>query len=406
MVKAIFTTAIVLVVAAVSIVGMVIIHNDTVFTATINDVAVIAGQPASPEDFIAFYSGRDNITIQFANENAINWFELGQQEIELTLSYGRHTTGRTARMYILELIPYTELELSMTSAQLGAANFFNPPPNFAGVLFDMQINTDLQGIGTSTGQHQIDIVLNGQSFTSVINVVDTTPPTATITNQTTAMGEVVSIDQFVSDVHDYSPSVIVRFRNEETPDFFTAGVQNVYIELEDYYGNIATYIATLTVLPNYDPPVLLGVDFFEFVVDGPIRFEGVSAADTFGRELDFIVDRESIDISTPGVYIVTFRTEDAQGLYAEETARVYVLSMDPRDILAHGISILEDILHEEMDSEEVSEAIAAWLEENVEYSEGFEHFHLYESVYHVLAHGVGNEEMVEAASELLHTLAR
>jgi len=406
MVKAIFTTAIVLLVAAVSIVSMVIIHNDTVFTATVNDVAVIAGQPALAEDFLAFYSGRDNITIQFVNENAINWSEPGEQAVELTLTYGRHTTDRTARMYILELIPYTELELSMTAAQLGAEDFFNPPPNFAGVPFDMQINTDLQGIGTSTGQHQVDIVLNGQSFTSVINVVDTTPPTATITNQTAAMGEIVAIGRFVTDVYDYSPPVTVRFRNEEPPDFFTPGAQNVYIELEDYYGNIATYTAVLTVLPNYDPPVLLGIDFFEFIVDGSIRFEGVSAEDAFGRELDFMVDRESIDISTPGVYIVTFRTEDSHGLYAEETAWVYVLSRDPNDVRAHAASILEDILNEEMDSEEVSEAIAAWLEGNVEYSADFEHFHLYESAYRVLGHRVGNAAMIAAASELLHTLAR
>jgi len=273
-------------------------------------------------------------------------------------------------------------------------------------LFETQIITSLTGLTDATGQHLVEASLNGVSFSLMLHVVDTTPPTAAAVNVTIPMGENILASRFIIDLFDHSLPVTVQFANGGAPDVFLVGEQTVGILLTDRYGNSVIYTALLTVLPNTTPPQIIGARDIQLEIDSAAMFRrGVSAYDAFGRPMDFTVDSSGVDVTTLGVYYIIYRAEDSSGNYTEVTVRVYVVDIDPEEVRERAAAVLDSILREDMTQVEQARAIFNWVIANVGYAAGFEHRTVYESANQALVHRRGDCFVFYAISELLLTMA-
>ncbi len=106
--------------------------------------------------------------------------------------------------------------------------------------------TDITTLNTSIpGTYEVKIEVEGRVHTSLLEVVDTVAPTATVADQLALRGEEVDPNSFIVDVED-ATSVNVTFKN--TPDTSKPGEQEVTIVVEDCGKNRIEKTAKLTVL--------------------------------------------------------------------------------------------------------------------------------------------------------------
>lgn len=106
--------------------------------------------------------------------------------------------------------------------------------------------TDLSSIDTNkVGRHKVEIQIHKRVYTSVLNIVDTTPPAATPRPQAVFRGARLSPEDFVEDIRDIG-QVSVAFAR--TPDFDSVGIQTVSLLLQDQAGNQTSLQSELTVL--------------------------------------------------------------------------------------------------------------------------------------------------------------
>jgi len=373
---------------------------------TPNSVAVLSGHQPSPDSFLAFYRDNDYVTAEILSPSYDGWHQSGDFEVTLALTYGRRTVQKTTYAHILLPNSYIEVEVATPVDSIHPRAFLRGasavPVN---ALFETHIATPLTGLTDATGQHQVEIHLNGTSFLSMLHVIDTTPPTATPVNSTIPMGTDIFASNFITDLFDHSLPVMVQFAGD-SPDVFLAGEQTVDMLLTDRYGNSAIYTAILTVLPNTVPPQIIGARDIQLVLDSSAMFRlGVSAYDAFGRPIDFTVDSSGVDIDMLGAYTLTYRAEDCCGNYTEVTVRVYIVDVDPEEVQERAAAVLDRILHDDMTQVEQARAIFNWVTANVGYAAGFEHRTVYESANQALVHRRGDCFVFYSISELLLTIA-
>ena len=132
------------------------------------------------------------------------------------------------------------------------------------------------------GKYELKITADGFTRTCVLNVEDTTAPTAKAVPVYMSVGEVYEADAFVTDIKDVT-AVTASFK--ERPDFGGYGKQDVTIVLKDAAGNVTEIVSELYVLKvkvheNYVWDVTKGVpapDWF-LLKPGEISYAGTGLA--------------------------------------------------------------------------------------------------------------------------------
>jgi hypothetical protein len=106
--------------------------------------------------------------------------------------------------------------------------------------------TDIEKLDTRIpGDYKVQIQVGRRVHTSLLKVVDTTPPKADVSDQFILRGESADPNAFISNIIDAS-EVKVYFRH--IPDTDAPGVQEVSLLLQDSSGNVSEEKAKLTVL--------------------------------------------------------------------------------------------------------------------------------------------------------------
>lgn len=400
-------------VAAVLCLGVLvaILANTLTFTLEIPDggiknVAILNGTPIAPTDFISPITAMDGIYVEFQNPYTSPIHQSGRHYIALTLRNGRRVSAATAMLYVLSPYQYIQIEAGTPISGISPLYFVQAvyivPP---GTVLDMAIHSGLpyQGV-LDVGEHIVSISANGTLFYSQLNVVDTTPPTANLTDITIPMGQEVQPEDFIIYMFDMSPIVAVWFVYE--PDLFTPGDQIIEIALKDYFHNTAVYSAVLTILPNTTPPQILGTRDINTQIGSTIMFrQGVTAIDAFGRPLTFSFDTSGLNIHEIGTYTVIYHTQDAWGLRAEVAIYVHVLDVDPELVRTMADAVLEGILQEGMTQAEQAHAIFDWISHNIAYAADVSRYSIYEGAYQGLRNRRGDCFVFYSVSEVLLTQA-
>lgn len=153
--------------------------------------------------------------------------------------------------------PYKKIEYR---AEQVAANLFTK--NESAVLI---ANDGVETVGV----HLIRIKVGARIVPCVLNVQDTTPPTAKPVNVTVIAGQKISPEQFISELNDAS---IVEVAYKESYNFDSVGEVPVIIRLTDICGNTSTIESTATVVATKEIVCLEAGSAIpttdEFVYDG------------------------------------------------------------------------------------------------------------------------------------------
>jgi len=389
----------------IGIFAVAVIFGNHPFNYSVNHVITISGRAVDINEFIGEDEDMSDVTVAFAYPGRIDFSTPGRHDVELMLTRGNNSLNTMTGMYVLGVVDYLQFELA-------DANSVTPEPidfltNAHAVSLPVApiFLEEIPDISTlEVGEHPIYISVDGVDFSSKIIIADTTPPTVKLAIPTIAMGEAISVEDFIENVYDASPIAYIGFVEE--PYVFASGPQTVEIALEDIFGNRAVYEATFNVLSNDIPPTITGVRNLEVVRGSAVMFrQGVSAQDAFGRTIEFTVDSSNVNTNVNGRYTVVYAAEDAQGLRTEVSAFVYVINVDPAVVHERVDAILATILREDMTQLEETRAIFTWVIRNVNYAADIGRESVYEGAMQALNHRRGNCFIFYSISEVMLTRA-
>lgn len=213
------------------------------------------------------------------------------------------------------------------------------------------------------GDYNLTLKSGKKNYEAVLTVRDSVKPIATAVDVTVSGGSEVKAESFIREIND-ATAVTVRFAQE--PDTSVAGNQTVTLILTDLGGNSASLEAILSVVVDTQAPVITGVqELITYVGDSVAYRAGVTAVDETDGALQLEVDSSAVDLSTPGVYTVTYRATDAAGNIATQDTTVTVKEklanhVDIETIYAAVDAQLARFIREDMTDREKVEAIYVW----------------------------------------------
>lgn len=253
--------------------------------------------------------------------------------------------------------------------------------------------------------HPISIEVDGRTLDSSIDVVDTTPPSASPVNVDAWKGEPLPPINFVEDIYDIS-SIQVYFSNE--PNFDKEGNQEVSIIIEDSYGNKTKVDSTLNVKVDTEAPVLSGIEDKTVFEGETISYKkGVSVWDNKDSDVTYQVDSSKVNLNKTGTYTVTYTAKDASGNKAVKNATVTVIPFVVTDEMLYEKvdKILAKISKDDMTQREIAYEIYKWVKGHVAYTGSADKSDWKKGAYLGIEKGMGDCFTYYAVSEALLTRA-
>jgi len=179
------------------------------------------------------------------------------------------------------------------------------------------------------GIYKVKIKVGYLVYKSLLQIVDTVAPTATIENQMISLGDEIEAEAFAADVID---ATSVKFSYKELPDFEQSGEQEVILILEDTSKNRTELTAMLTIL-NMKKTVRVEAGSTTVNIEDFIESDGNVVA--------FETDVSKLDFSKPMIYEIQIRVDDI----------IYMSQLEVVDTIAPTASILNQ---------------KAWMQEAIE----------------------------------------
>lgn len=248
--------------------------------------------------------------------------------------------------------------------------------------------TDISEISTEVpGNYPIQLRLWGRTLSSVLVIADTTAPTAQVKDLTLYCPKAVEPEEFVVQTEDVT-KVQVSF--QKMPDLTKEGAQQVALVLTDAAGNRTRLQAVLTVVLDMTAPVIEGVKDLETYVGDTVAYRaGITVTDDRDTQPILEVDSSGVDLTTPGVYTVTYRATDGAGNTQTATAKVTVRKktsthVDPEVIYATVDALLAKFIREDMTDREKVEAVYCWTRMHLQYGSSRKSDDWLQSAYELL----------------------
>ncbi len=225
---------------------------------------------------------------------------------------------------------------------------------------------ELQKVGT----YSVEIMVEDKVRKSTLNIVDTTPPSATVKDISIILNNTVEAEEFVDTIEDYS-QVSVSFKTE--PDFTYVGKQDVILLFEDEYQNVTEVVAELTIIADTTPPVIEGVeDQYVFVGDTVSYRQGVVVTDDIDENVELVIDNSQVNIQEAGEYTVTYRATDSSGNETSKQALITVRNIienaaDEEEVFVIADEVLSEIIDPSMSQYDKAWEIYTWVGSNISY---------------------------------------
>jgi hypothetical protein len=222
----------------------------------------------------------------------------------------------------------------------------------------------------SPGEYKVQIKIGKSVYDSQVNVVDTIAPVAKSVSQKIWVNEEKKADEFVKNIVD-ATAVNVTFK--EKPDFSKAGVQDVFLTLEDTSGNKTELKSKLTITSDTEPPKIEGAhDQLVYIGNSVSYKKGVTVTDNSGKNVNLEIDSDNVNLKQVGEYNVIYNATDSSGnvstakikLSVKEKPSTYV---DKEIVDELADSILSSILKEDMTLREKARAIYNYTRSHISY---------------------------------------
>lgn len=220
------------------------------------------------------------------------------------------------------------------------------------------------------GVYDITLTCQGKERQAKIRVKDTVNPTGKTQNLTALSLEIPTAEAFVVEMQDVT-DIAVSYLTE--PDKNKDGEQNITIVLTDTSGNVTHLEAVLTLIIDREAPVIEGVaDKILYQGDTISYMNGVTVTDNMDTDPVLEVNRDEVDLATPGEYTVIYTATDDFGNVATATMKVTVLVKKENyvsyDVIYEEVdAILDQIITEDMTTKNQIWAIYVWIRTNCKY---------------------------------------
>ena len=290
--------------------------------------------------------------------------------------------------------PYSKCYIELGSS-VSVADFLKHP-NEKAYFTDKSETVDFKKIG----DYELSIKNGLFTYQSILYIDDTTEPRAKTYDVEIDYGETCDIMDFIAEVEDES-EVKIEYTGE--PDFSKKGVQQIGIVLTDAADNRSFCDASLNIIYDVKPPEITGVKDILYNVGESISYKsGVKALDDVDGTVDIKVDSSTVDLSTPGEYVVTYSAIDMHGNKAEAGAKVTVIrtSHTEQEINMLAEAILSEIVTNDMTKQDKARAIFDWVKSHVAYT-GTEAANIMDAKYDGLVKRRGDCVTFAAAAEAL-----
>ena len=176
------------------------------------------------------------------------------------------------------------------------------------------------------GDYPVRLQYFSQTYDSVLQVRDTTAPTASVTNLSVLSTQMPEPEAFLQNIRDIS-AVTVTYA--QAPDPELAGDQTVTLLLTDAAGNRTQLQATLTVIVDAHAPVLTGVAPLSIFMGQEADYlSGVTIWDDRDENPVLTVDDSAVDLTREGTYTIVYTGVDFYGNQISESTTVTVIKDD------------------------------------------------------------------------------
>lgn len=218
------------------------------------------------------------------------------------------------------------------------------------------------------GTYIIQVNKSNKIYEVIVNVIDTTSPSAE------------GLSLFLSKALDIKPEQCVTNVKDETEltynfvsniDMNSDKEQKITVLLEDLSGNTTKVTSYITLSDDITPPVLEGEDLFESPLNEGVSYKKiVTATDDSGEEVTLDIDNSSVDVSKEGNYKVVYTATDHVGNVAvkEITITVYKKSQSQEKVEERAKEVIAEIIEDGMTDKEKATAIFYWVRNNIAYT--------------------------------------
>jgi hypothetical protein len=351
-------------------------------TASVKDISVWQGSEINASSCV--FNIEDATAVSVTFKNAPDTSVIGKHNVTVVLEDGGGNTSEYS--LVVTVVSSSGLLYTHYVSELG-----EPIPSadtFTGRAETGEYLSDISAISTEkVGIYMLQISYDGSTYDVILEVKDTTAPTATVTPQD-CYNSVPAASDFVTGIVDRS-KVTVKYEKE--PDSSASGRVNVVIVLTDAYGNSTSYATYYTVLNDTVPPVIVKAPEQIEVDTGDtiIWRASVEATDDSG-EVELSLDTSGADLDVPGKYTVYIVAKDAAG---NETRKKVTLTVHDGSVteqmLTDAIKNIEKDLNitSKMSAEEKVYAVFRYVYDNMKYSNTSKHIDWREEAYTALSGG-------------------
>lgn len=181
------------------------------------------------------------------------------------------------------------------------------------------------------GEYPVQLQVGLFTYDCILKVQDTVKPVAATLPVTAVSVTAPEPEAFVTQIQDVSP-VTVSFVTP--PDMQKEGEQDVSVALTDTSGNTTVLQSTLTVLIDCQSPLIEGITPLRVYWGHVPDYTGcISVSDDFDAEPVLSVDDGRVDLSSPGIYAVTYTAVDVAGNKSTVATTVTVISDDTPPVI-------------------------------------------------------------------------
>ena len=193
-----------------------------------------------------------------------------------------------------------------------------------------EFQTDLATVNLSRpGDYPLQIRYFLKTYDVLLQVRDTTPPTAELQELSTLAPAAPAAEDFVVSVSDVT-NVTVQFAAE--PAYLTHGDQPVTIRFTDESGNVTELQTVVHVTVDDTAPVLEGIQPMTiYLGQEPDYLGSVTITDDIDAAPILTLDDSGVDLTQGGVYPVIYRGLDSSGneSMSETTLTILVDNLAP-----------------------------------------------------------------------------
>lgn len=374
-----------------------LIIEDTIApTGQAVQVRIPIGNTCGPESFVTDIADATKVTVSFVAEP--DFTKKGSQPVKIALTdMGNNRTVLDAELYLSIVADSVTAEVGQGAPGLDRFVAAGEIGQFVTAMDEIDY--------TKIGDHEISLLVNGESYTSVLHVVDTVPPAVEVKDIEDYANVPKSAMDFAAKVEDVT-EVTAAFVQE--PDLTRLGTQDVKLVFTDQGGNSVEKSARLTLKEDKEPPVIHGAaDLTIYIGDTVSYRKNVTVTDNTTDGLSLDVDTSKVNMNAEGVYPVVYTARDASGNSATATVNLTVLARkyDIDEVNALGDYVLAKIIQPEMSDMDKLQAIYSYIMNHISYINDSEKGDWVQAAYEGLMNRKGDCYVYASTAKLLLTRA-